>query len=100
MKKKLDWTIVSMLTRGLEVGDRMLSVQVAPIGSKWAVTAFETIKSPESISGVFNKHAHQVVSEGEPNLMSAIGAAEKFVRKWRRSKSLAACKCGPIGKKK
>jgi hypothetical protein len=45
---------------------------------------------------VFDDHAHDVVLEKEPSLAWAIQVAERYGRKWKRSKSMAACKCGPI----
>jgi hypothetical protein len=98
---KMSWRLMSTAAGFVAHGNRILSMQVmSVIGTKWTVTAIETPSDSKGMSAVFDAHAHAIVSEDEPDLLSAILTAERFARKWKRSKSLAACKCGPIGKTK
>lgn len=97
-KQEIGWTTFSVLVRAVSQGERAISLQVVNAGKGWSVTAVEGSTASKSLSAIFDAHAHAIVTENEPSLMSAIGAAEQFIRKWKRSKSMAACECEPISK--
>jgi hypothetical protein len=86
-------------------GRRTIVVTVVPTAiGRWAVGAVETARDVQSLSGVFDDHAHADLGI-HASLAHAIRHTEQYAAIWKSHGSAAAgryllkCGCHPIGAK-